>query len=304
MSFDEIKTRNIDTVTINNKPYVPSEGSQGPNGNLNTATGTGEWQPNALFIIDTNNIFNPTSNIVLSDTLGNYINTVDPMNAGDFTIMAADTDLNLTSNGNTNFHAVGGAFGWGDTITRYATSSVPPSALNQVMACATLTPPAIIAWQDQSKSLFSSSELISDTTNATINSYYVFSSFNVSAISPVATQEPIITFPMPISKSFKIIVTIASTNTPLSAGSLQVGVGQFVASDAGGGNITYTVTPIAASVINIPAAGFPSSGGSFTTNFSTSSAYTLAGVFCILPTATVWTLNSTVNISVQVIQNN
>jgi hypothetical protein len=195
-----------------------------------------------------------------------------------------------------------GAKQW--TGTNYTFDTVAGSKY-QVLASTGAPTPCPIHYNDQLRSVYLNSTLLSDSTNATVNVNYIISNFNASAVLPASTNEPIPTFQLVDGKDYTLTVTVTGTPAAISAGSIQVGIATSTYINGGGGTITYTLSPVAASYVTINSGSFSSPGGYSASATITSGANSLLAMpYIFLSSDFVWTLSSLINISVSITQNN
>ena len=299
MSFTEVKTVNIDLETINGEAYVPGGApSVGAQYRVNTSDGAGAWE-NSTYSIEGYMISTIDNSFELSDALGNAVFSGNTQGVG----LSSASGYNLTLTGG----AIGvGAGPFFDNIN-YSLPTTAPSGTYQILAVVPGGPPAVVNWTDPLQTVYSQASLITDSTNASINTQYLISNFNGSAVPLTATDQPIQCFQILNGKDYTIKIILYSSSAPLGAGSsVQIGLATGQVSDGGAGTLTYTLSNIAASTLTVPTGTFSSASG-----YSTSATFTYTGTthaiccpYILLTTGSSWNSTKTVSFSINVTQNN
>jgi hypothetical protein len=298
MSFTEVKTINIDLETINGLPFSGS-GSHGAEFTVNYADGTGGWKA-SLFSLDAYALTSSHPRFQMADSVGNTVYGNNTTGVG----LSAISGYPVTLSGST-LQIGTGPF---DENIGYTLPLGAPAANYQVLSTTGITDGVgDCEWNYPLQTNYSQASIITDLTNASINTQYLISSFNASAVPTAAADQGIPCFQIINGRDYTITTTIYSSSAPLGAdSSVQIGLATGQVTDGAGGTLTYTLSNIAASLLTIPVATFSSASG-----YSTSATFTYAGTthaiclpYILLSTGSTWNVTKTISFSVNVTQNN
>jgi hypothetical protein len=297
MSFKNIDTSNINLSTINWVPF-PSGGvgSKGPIDHLNTSNGTGGWQ-NTTYTLSGYTLSTSDSRFELTDGVGNSVYSNNTSGVGLNSISGFPINI---SGGGINI----GTASFGATPL-YTLPTTGPGSIYQLLSTSSYGTPSNLTFTDPRQTVYTNSTLITDATNSTLSSPYIFSTFSTAAVPVTATDVAISNFKMINGKDYTFTITISNSPGPISSGSVVIGLATAVYADGGGGSISYVVSPIAASIFTLTSTNFTGPNGyNASVTFTASSGANITLPYIILSGDLVWNITKTISINTIVTQNN
>jgi hypothetical protein len=297
MSFKNIDTSNINLSTINWVP-VPTGGigSKGPIDHLNTSNGAGGWQ-NTTYTLSGYTLSTSDSRFELTDGVGNSVYSNNTSGVGLNSVSGFPINI---SGGGINI----GTASFGATPL-YTLPTTGPGSKYQLLSTSSYGAPSNLTFTDPRQTVYMNSTLITDATNSTLSSPYIFSTFNSTAVPVTSTDVSISNFKMINGKDYTFTITISNSPGPISAGSVVIGLATAVYADGGGGSISYVVSPIAASIFTLTSANFTGPGGyNASITFTAISGANITLPYIILSGDLVWNITKTISINTTVTQNN